>query len=268
MHGRRMIVLADAHVHVHEGVEPGALLDAAHRNLAAHAPAGEWLAWGGALLLAETARRRWFEDVQRANGARCGAWTVERGGDELTLRASRGADELAIVAGRQVVTAERVEVLALFTRECVPDGLPLVATLDAAVLAGAVAVLPWGVGKWMGRRGRLVEEALGEAGARPVYPGDIAARPRAWPDPGAFSNARRHARPPLPGTDPLPLPGDERRVGRYGFRVEARAATGRALRELLRAQEPPALAGFGARDRAWRVLRDQVRLRTAAGRIA
>jgi hypothetical protein len=45
--------------------------------------------------------------------------------------------------------------------------------------------------------------------------GDNAGRPLGWPAPAVFDRA-----PVLPGTDPLPYPGAEAGVGRYGFLLE------------------------------------------------
>ncbi|MFO0452329.1 MAG: hypothetical protein ACK52I_27350 [Pseudomonadota bacterium] len=265
MHGRRMSVLADAHVHLHDCADPAVLLEAAARNFRTHAPRERWT---GALLLAETAGRSWFDEVRRANGAVAGPWRVERGSDEDTLVAACGRARLAIVAGCQGVAAERVEVLALLTRERIPDGLTLDATIAAALGSGGIAVLPWGVGKWLGARGRRVIAALESWAGQPVYAGDNASRPWPWPEPAAFEVARRAGRAVLPGTDPLPLRGAERRVGSYGVRIEAIAATATVLRALLAGGAPPALHAFGGPDAPWRVLGEQLRLRAAQGRAA
>ena len=71
-----------------------------------------------------------------------------------------GTLPVLVIAGRQIVSAERIEVLALGTRTQIPDGQPLAATIDAVRADGALAVLPWGFGKWWGARGRMVDAYL------------------------------------------------------------------------------------------------------------
>ncbi|MGB6222648.1 hypothetical protein [Haloferula sp.] len=122
-------------------------------------------------------------------------------------------ERLLVIAGRQVVTAERVEVLALATASEFEDGRPLSETIESVKAAGGIAVLPWGVGKWFGERGRLVEQAVREHG---VMVGDNAGRPLGWPKPSLFSEF-----PVIPGSDPLKAEGEERMVGSYGFVLEA-----------------------------------------------
>src|SRR4030095_13902120 len=66
---------------------------------------------------------------------------------------------LLVIAGHQIVTSERIEVLAIACIENIADGLTLDATITAVRDAGAIPVLPWGVGKGSGERGRFVANA-------------------------------------------------------------------------------------------------------------
>lgn len=254
------LVLVDAHVHVYPGARACSLLDAAAGNFASaadHAGAGEWQ---GVLLLTETASDDWFGAVASGDDTVAG-WTVERCAREsCSIRASRQKQVLTIIAGRQIVTAERIEVHAFGTLARIRDGLPLRETVAAAWKAGAFVALPWGVGKWLGARGRMVEQLLRDAEFHSVLPADNGGRPWFWPE-------RRFgldSRPVLRGSDPLPLPGEEVRVGTSGvsFPGELDAeAPARDLLDRFRKLRREELRPYGPMERASRFFRNQLLLR-------
>ena len=105
----------------------------------------------GALLLAQTSRERVFEWLREQVSV--GRWSIAVVPAEpqcLWLRIARG--ELLIVCGSQVVAEPGLEVLVLGTARRIEDGLGIERTLQSAQAAGALPVLPWGFGKWTGRR--------------------------------------------------------------------------------------------------------------------
>jgi hypothetical protein len=214
-------VLVDAHVHLYDGFAAGAFLDAAAANFAAAARALRLPAdTPGMLLLAESQGVDAFS--QLANGSRPAApWRLEPTAEPVSLLASGPAGPpLALVAGRQIVTAEGLEVLALGTRARFADGQPARDALAAVLATGALAVLPWAVGKWTGRRGALIQELLQDLLTARLYAGDNGGRLAWWPRPRLLAQAERCGRPVLPGSDPLPLPAEVSKPGRYGFVAE------------------------------------------------
>jgi hypothetical protein len=106
----------------------------------------------------------------------------------------------------------------------------------AAVRAeGGFAVLPWGFGKWTGRRGRVVADYLRGADRR-VALGDNGGRLGLAPRPRLFDDAVRAGRVVLPGSDPLPFASQTTNAGRYGCVLEGdldAAAPARDLIDLL-----------------------------------
>lgn len=256
-------MLVDSHVHLHACFEPAAFLDAASANFA-RARAGYGLAAGvpGCLLLTESAGVEGFERL--ADGAASsGPWQVRRCAEPVSLVALRDGDSpIIVVAGRQIVTAESLEVLALGTRATFRDGGPTRPTIEEVVRAGALAVLPWGFGKWTGRRGGLVRAVIEDRPQGPVFVGDNGGRPRLWPRPGLFALAERAGMIVLAGSDPLPFPGEIAKAGRYGLVAAAEPDPDRpfeALRGWLQEQRrsPPV---YGTRDAAWTFLDRQIRL--------
>jgi len=211
-------VLVDAHVHLHDGFAAGALLEAAATNMAAAArDLGLPADTPGMLLLAESEGVDAF--ARLADGSRPAApWRLEPTAEAVSLLARRpGAAPIALVAGRQIVTTERLEVLALGTRATFADGQPARAAIVAARAAEALVVLPWGVGKWTGRRRALVRELLQEFLTERLYAGDNGGR-LAWsPRPRLLGEAERHGGLVLPGSDPLPFAAEVIKPGRYGF---------------------------------------------------
>lgn len=257
----RAVVFMDAHVHVYPGADAGALLDAAHRNFLASAAALDLPDWQGMLLLTETCRDDWFNTGVAPDG-RVGPWQLHRlPGDDISLRAERDGKVLTLVAGRQIVTAERLEVHAIGTRTRIADGANLERTLAAVDQAGAAGVLPWGVGKWTGSRGRLLNALLADPARNALALSDNGGRPALWFD---RRLAGRGGRPILRGTDPLPLPGEERRVGESGCCLAGVVDPDRPgtwIRERLRSLRAAEVRTYGPPERFLRFLYNQVALR-------
>jgi hypothetical protein len=258
------ITLIDAHVHIYPCADAASLLSAAASNLRRAANRVGATAWHGVLFLTEVAGTSWFSTVAGSPGGRMfGEWRVTGAPqDPLSLEALRDGEKLQIVAGRQIVTRENVEVHALGTRHIIPDGLELIMTLRQVREAGALAVLPWGVGKWLGERGRLVASTV-DADSAGLYVSDNAGRPWFWRDP-ILMRMRSIRRPVLRGSDPLPLAGEELQVGQFGSwfsGVPPAGATAGAIIERIRSSRAGELQDFGNSESAGRFLRNQLLLR-------
>ena len=217
-------LLVDGHVHYHPcfGVEP--FLEAARSNFAAaRSRLGLTEAALGCLLFSESAWHGYFHAfVEGLIDRSTARWTVELTDEPCSIIACRDHQPIMIlIAGRQIVTAERLEVLALASSWSVPDGRPIDAVVEGAVTSGAIAVLPWGFGKWLGKRGRVVARILDSPWAGQICLGDNSGRPAFAPRPRLFELARSRGVPVLPGSDPLPFASQARKPGRYGFVLEA-----------------------------------------------
>ena len=169
----------------------------------------------GALLLAQSFRERvfeWLRDQPRVERWRIAAATAEP--QSLWLRSD--AAEILVVCGRQAVAEPGLEVLALGTHRQIEDGLGLWATLELARSGDALAVMPWGFGKWTGRRKRRVREAIDAEKGTDLWMGDNGGRLSALPRPRLLGEGERRGHAILPGTDPFPFWRDYRRVGSFG----------------------------------------------------
>ena len=218
--------------------------------------------------MTETAPEHWFQRLAAAAdtetpvaGEGAAAWYTRRTAEVESLRVTGPAGtELFLVAGRQIVTAEGLEVLALGTVAEFSDGATLPAAVQTIRAAKAVAVVPWGFGKWWGRRGALLRAYLESLGDEVLYLGDTRGRLRGTPDPRPFQLATARGWPILPGSDPLPMASEAVRPGSYGFALEATLDAARPWTSLRQAldQCETALEVFGERETAARFMRNQV----------
>lgn len=262
-------LFVDAHAHFHHAFELPVFLSAAARNVAESA-IGRGLAEPpvGVLLLAEGRHERAFERIQSAGLSGVHAWSIEPTAEpESLLIRESGRLALMVMAGRQIVTSEGVEVLALLSPERVADHQPLMETMAEVRRVGAVPVLPWGFGKWTLRRGSLVASLL-RSGDGHVFLGDNGGRPGSAPTPKLLVEARRRGVPVLPGSDPFPFRNEQSRIAAFGFIADVTLDTDRpaaGLRAWLRAldEQPPSYGRLETLGRfAWNQVRMQWRKRT------
>jgi hypothetical protein len=216
-------MLVDSHVHLHPCFELDKLLDAARANFARAEVAQPGLAPVGCLALTETARDHAYDALVAGESPwRPQRWTIRATGDEAATvcRAGDGA-EILLLAGSQIVVAEKLEILALATTKRYPDGRPLRATLEALAADGVPAVIPWGFGKWWFRRGRLLADLIRSSDAKSFFIGDNGGRPVATPRPALFEVAEKRGFRLLPGTDLFPYASQQRKAGTFGFALES-----------------------------------------------
>ena len=209
--------LVDAHVHLHPGTDPGRVLAATARNMDAAARSFGWPTRSpGMLMLTESAGIDAFAALPES----AGDWRIEATTEPVSRIAhpeTPGAP-IVIVSGRQIVTAEGLEVLALGTRQVFRDGAPIRGVIAEVRAGGALAVLPWGFGKWIGRRGRVVRELITERAALPeLFLADTGVRPGFLARPGLLGLAEARGLVVLAGTDPLPFATETAKPGRFGF---------------------------------------------------
>lgn len=121
-----------------------------------------------------------------------------------------------LLAGRQVVTRERIEILSLTSDTAIPDGLPAIATVERILQADAVPVISWAPGKWFFERGTVVAGLMERFAPGQILLGDTTLRPTIWPEPDLVRRGKERGFAVLAGSDPLPFAGEECRMGTYG----------------------------------------------------
>jgi hypothetical protein len=228
-------LLVDAHVHLHAGFDEVGFFDATLANFGRAAEALRVRApWAGILVLTEIAGTdRFGRLLQLSDSGLGGGWRVETTSEatSVRLRCAQQPTVINVVAGRQIQTAEGLEVLAFPHRGPLPDGQSIRDVIHRVSASGALSVIPWGFGKWWGRRGHTVDALLTQEPRLPFFLADTGHRPARMPRPPQLTKSERLGRPTLTGSDPLPLKGEESRAGSCCFRLSMSSSMDRpALR--------------------------------------
>lgn len=174
------------------------------------------------LFLAERFDCHFFRDVQSGLCPIPDGYelvSVPSAGNVMVIR-YKSAQELTIVSGRQIVTKDRLEVLALGIDREIPDGVPTGEVLSEIRGGGGIPVLNWAPGKWFFKRGKVVKDLIASSRPQDFLIGDTTLRPWLWPEPQLMQQARKKGFTVLAGSDPLPFSGEEKQVGTYGNAFE------------------------------------------------
>jgi hypothetical protein len=268
------MLLIDAHVHIYDCFDLNELLNSAYSNFRSAAKRLDSEDnFSGILLLAETSKDDWYNrlydcaDVKQLPDNRTVYhWSFQHTDEHYSLFAKfNDVKKLLLIAGRQILTAENIEVLALCTSESFDDGLPILNLIKKIKEKNGLAVIPWGVGKWFGNRGRMVADVIGDDSSL-IYLGDNGNRPRFWMRPTLFRLAERKGIKVLPGSDPLPFLSESRRAGSYGFftdfQIDPRRP-GSFIKQILRDPDMAINSTFGKLEKSYRFFLNQLRMQIA-----
>ena len=269
-----MLIVADTHVHVYRGYDVAAALHHGLRNLTELArrcgadPAAEdsagaeesnLVVGGGPLLvlfLVEAEGCDSFEALRQGRlKEQLPGWSVQAAGEDCAvwLEASETgapeAERLLLVAGRQLVTQERLEVLALATDAGLPQSLDSRGAIASVHEAGGVPVLSWAPGKWSFQRGELVAAVIAASSPEHLLIGDSSLRSSAT-EPRLMRRAQQRGFKVVAGSDPLPIGGEERILGSYGTFWRGEVEMDEPLRSLRPMLLDPAVPAARVGDRS------------------
>jgi len=219
-------LIIDTHIHLYSQYDLSLLFMSAFENMSLYSRANDFtddllLVLGLTSTLSETT----WQDLKEMqnNGVtivgKGGEWRLSKTCDDTLLRVSNPAgDQIYLLCGCQLVTSEKLELLVLGTESPVYDasnGLLWHVEKNLAELM----VVPWAVGKWLGRRGEIVSEAI-DRFPELIQLGDNGGRPALWSHVKQFRQVAQSSIAIWPGTDPLPLQNQERRVGLNTIAIE------------------------------------------------
>jgi hypothetical protein len=256
----------DTHVHIYDCFELESLLDGAAENFRQAAEVAGTDQYESVIMLTEISGDDRFTRMAEsaAEGERSDTgWSFSPTSEPESLVADReGRHTLLIIAGRQIITKEKLEILALATTFRCPDGRPADEVIEAINAAGGIAVAPWGVGKWWGKRGRFMSSLLQHFPADQLALGDNSGRPWFMRSPAHFETARQQSRRILPGSDPLPFPTEARRAGSVGCVLDYAVDAERPAADLRNglADSARAVTPYMRYERLLPFLRNQVRM--------
>ncbi len=224
MTSQNMLIAADGHLHWYPYYDVRAALSAIIANLdrmteKARSDGTQVLNIG---FLMERAGYSFFDQIDRGEiDFKTDGLEMVRSGDEMSVMFMQDdVCRLCLVSGLQIATSERLEILGIGTREAISDGLPAREAIRRVAKCGGIPILPWGAGKWLFNRGIMVRKLISAFRATELIIGDSSLRPQIWPEPEQMKLARQKGIAILPGSDPLPMPGEETIMGSYGFIYE------------------------------------------------
>ena len=265
------MIFVDAHVHIYDCFDLEKFFDSAYSNfrLAAKSLFSEDN-FIGILILTETSKDNWFRHLaeyadggELPEGKDTGNWKFHHTSENYSIITKcRDSKKLILVAGRQVVTAEKLEVLSLCTSDTFGDGKPILSLIREIEEKRGIAVIPWGVGKWVGNRGRIVKNIINNNTSL-IYLGDNRNRPDFWPQPALFKIAEQKGIRVLPGSDPLPFNSESCRAGSYGFSTDLKIdpkRPGKAIRQMLRNTGDAIGSRFGRLENNFKFFLNQLRM--------
>jgi len=255
------LFLCDSHVHIYDCFDLDLFFDSSWNNFYHQAqlqfPQTDFCA---ILLLTEAKLDHWFLKL-RGNQTPAGNWSFHETNESSSLFAQNtDGHKILIINGRQIVTSENLEVLALATTNELPDGKPIASVVEWAINNDAIPVIPWGFGKWWGSRGRVLTRLLDSFSADELFLGDNSGRPWFLGKPSHFAVAESEQRRILPGSDPLPFQSESKRPGSVGFSFTGTLdinAPAKCLRDLLK-DPNTTIATYMHRERLIPFVRNQV----------
>ncbi|MCP5007116.1 MAG: hypothetical protein GY941_24705 [Planctomycetes bacterium] len=255
-------LIIDGHVHFYDCYDPGKFFQAAIINLDAffHSKYPEEEDFQRILLLTEGKSNNYFKQL-KINGIPGSDFEVRNTQEDcsLTLFANNNP-QCFILAGRQIVTQENLEILSIASNYKIEDGLPARDVIGMLLERKEITVLSWGVGKWLFKRGKIIRELIKEYHSPYLFIGDNGARPSFWPTPELFKMAEAYGIRVLSGSDPLPFSRETCRVGTFGFtiggRIDANNPAESFRNNLL--SKKGNVSFFGKQDRAHLFLKRQL----------
>jgi len=217
-----MTAIVDFHVHLYRSYSLVEAVDALCRNTVKRYPELKHTMTPHVLCLTEREGQHWFKELSSGSAGACDllpvGWKYSITEDGLAIRLDLSPAPVYLVAGRQIITEERLELLSLTCDLDIADGIPVAKGIEAVKQAGGIPVIPWSPGKWMGKRGRILH-ALMDAHSG-FYLGDTAIRPGTRWGGIHFAKAATQNMLTLPGSDPLPAKGETAMFGKLSAIVD------------------------------------------------
>lgn len=216
-------LVVDGHVHIYDCFALQDFFRSAFHNLGRLAAGDGGHADARVLMLTEAGTADYFHAFRSGEQAPPVGFAVEHTleDDSLLVHEERTGERCVLIAGRQIVTREDLEVLSLGSGDMIPDGLAIDEVIERVLAGSGIAALAWGVGKWLFGRGRVIEQVLRRHAGDRLFVGDNGGRPVFWGAPAQFRLAQALHVPVLAGSDPLPFAPEHAQVGTYGFALEA-----------------------------------------------
>lgn len=257
-----MNLYCDTHVHCYDLANFSSLLDQAHSNFDSAAginlPATQQNIEPQFLMFFTDGvkDKTWAHIYPQAVAKnQLGDWQLSLANDDKLIKASRGEKIITLAPARQINSIHRLEFLLLGCESDIEDGIAEQQIIDSYA-DQYLLICPWGFGKWLGSRAKVLRELLSINASR-LFLGDNGGRPSLWRHVPHFRQSRL---PIINGSDPLPLKTDTRRIGSFGIHwlsAESELSLAGVLAEIKTAS----LQNYGPQLSLYRFIRNQLALK-------
>lgn len=205
-------MILDGHVHIYPVFNISLALQTALKNFALCRNDADVKVW----LLTERSDCHFFEDLKNTKIEGYVFQPTSEAESFLVRDAETDAALLYILAGRQLIAKENLEICALGSTVSVADKEQSAKDLILKVLENnGVPALNWAPGKWFGDREKVVRSILQEFTPENLLISDTTMRPTVWPTPKIMADAMKRGYKVIAGSDPLPFAGEEKYLASY-----------------------------------------------------
>ena len=213
-------IVIDYHAHLYPCYDINTALEGAISRLSSHTRGSELTTL--AIGLCERFDCDFFNQLESNPSSIIPQWNIESLVPKRVIRLSskKHNTPLLLFAGRQIVTAERLELLCLGVDAKISEKIPFRDAVSEVKDAGGIPVMNWALGKWMFSRKPIVQQLLDEYSPQELLIGDTSLRPRTTITPSIMKKALNSGFKLIAGSDPLPMPEETSLLGSYGLRVE------------------------------------------------
>ncbi len=217
------MLLLDTHLHFHTLFDVKTFFDALNNNFSAIAEKKGLTNFQCAACFTESSGANFFSKLYDNLGSKSfiDGYSLIPCKDEnaLILRNDKGFS-VFLIAGRQIVTRENLEVLAIGMVEEFEDGVEINDVIQAVITKGLIPILPWGFGKWTGERKKVIKNIVARNEFKPLFLGDNGNRPNFMKLPSIMDKGKAKNLHNLQGSDPLPFKVEEKKPGSFGALME------------------------------------------------
>jgi len=218
------LILIDTHLHIYDCYDVLRFFKEANRNLSGNQKKLKLAEkFVGILFLTESNAFNYFDKLQDNSNniikdlENEGFFRKKSDEDCSLIFETFDSNFIIIIAGQQIITEEKLEVLSLGTKQKIEYSLSLEETVNRINDFGAIPVLPWGVGKWLGKRNEVLNTFIKKNLAAKFFLGDNSGRLAMMKIPAVFKASGQNKKLVLRGSDPLPIRLQEKKAGSFGF---------------------------------------------------
>ncbi len=259
------LTLVDTHTHFYPFCSFEEFFDYAYLNMQ-NAARDNYNAqpFSAILCLLETETSHNYQDLLdiATSTKKIGDWQLESLDQNTLFRVSQNnGKELYLLPGQQIITSENLELLIIGNTDKITYRKPIHSYLEKYGDTHLL-IIPWGVGKWLGKRGRIVSQLIQNSDYKFAL-GDNSGRASLWKYVPQFNQARKKNIKILAGSDPLPIHKQYKKVATYGSALmEQLQPLGLAAQLRTEILNPTTnIKNYGRRDSLFRSISSQLLLR-------